>query len=234
MRNFLIQKPVVRFISSFISTYAKTVRFTLHNEDKWKSLVDNEGRPVLVCLFHQHIFFGSLFCSKYHEYQPSVMVSKSRDGELGARILQEKGWYTVRGSSSRGGAPAMKEMTQRLQQYKFGAHILDGPKGPAGVVKPGALRIAELSGALIVPFWAEAENCWYFNSWDRMLLPKPFSRVKMFYGDPVDIPRPLTGRRFEELRVHIEQMILPHLKHIPVSWERKVHAYSQDHGKRPA
>ena len=99
-----------------------------------------------------------------------------------------------------------------LSLGRLAGHILDGPKGPAGTVKPGIVRLAQASGAVIVPFTVEADRAWYFNSWDRFMLPKPFSRVKLQFGDMIaPLPRLASRRSFDDQRRHLETMMSPAL-----------------------
>ena len=82
----------------------------------------------------------------------------------------------------------MKEVIERLSQTRLAAHIVDGPRGPAGIVKAGAISIARATEAAVVPFYTAADRAWYFNSWDRFLLPKPFARVTLRFGEMIRFP----------------------------------------------
>ncbi len=160
---------------------------------------------VVYASWHQRFFPGiSFFASR----RPiAIMISQSRDGEMIARIVDILGWKAVRGSSSRGGMRALKQIHHLAGQgYRFG-HIVDGPQGPFGKVKPGLITIAQFSGAPIIPVIASAERRWVVNSWDRFMIPKPFSRVFIRFGAPIVIPRRMDANRFEELRVTVETRI---------------------------
>jgi lysophospholipid acyltransferase (LPLAT)-like uncharacterized protein len=135
------------------------------------------------------------------------MISQSRDGELISKIVNRLGWRSVRGSSSRGGRDALREIKTLVHKgYKVG-HIVDGPRGPLGIVKPGLLLIAQISGAPIIPTITSAERKWVFNSWDRFVIPKPFSRVIFRFGDEIYVPIKLQGTAFEEKRSSIENTL---------------------------
>jgi len=116
------------------------------------------------------------------------MISQCRDGEIVAGVAKLNGWHVVRGSSSKNGHNALRQMIHRLRTTRLAAHIVDGPKGPAGFVKRGAIRLAQDAGAMIVPAYAIAKNAWYFNSWDQFFLPKPFSIVTIRYGEMIKLP----------------------------------------------
>ena len=89
------------------------------------------------------------------------------------------------------------------------AHIVDGPQGPAGIVKAGAISIARATGAGVVPFYTSADQAWYLKSWDRFLLPKPFARVTLRFGEMMHFP-PAEGL-FESQRLELEQAMRPGL-----------------------
>ena len=139
------------------------------------------------------------------------MISQSRDGDLISGVANRVGWHTPRGSSSRGGKEAMTAMISHLKEYGFGAHILDGPTGPMGKVKSGVIKMARETGAIVVPFYARADHAWFFNSWDRFMLPKPFSRVWIRFGEGIRFEDDGTDQEFEKQRLLLEKTMLPEL-----------------------
>ena len=172
---------------------------------------ENEGRMldgksgVIYASWHQRLFPGIAFLGRRKPI--AIMISQSRDGEFIARIAALFGWRPVRGSSSRGGADALRKITRLVRRgYKIG-HIVDGPNGPHGVVKPGLLTMAQITGKPIVPAITSGQHRWVFNSWDRFMVPKPFSRVIFKFGDAVDVPRRLDATRFETLRLLVERRL---------------------------
>jgi hypothetical protein len=117
------------------------------------------------------------------------------------------GWRAVRGSSSKGGMRALKEIRRLTARgYRIG-HIVDGPQGPFGVVKPGLITIAQFAGAPIVPVIISAQRFWKFGSWDRFMVPKPFSKVLIRFAAPIPVPRRLGAGAFESLRQDVETRI---------------------------
>lgn len=165
----------------------------------------------MLCCWHQQFFSAIRHFKNYAVYQPALMISQSKDGDIIARIAEKTGWHTVRGSSSRDGFRALKEMIDYLKENKFAGHVVDGPRGPAGVVKAGVVKLAQASGALVVPFYISADKAWYFNSWDRFLLPKPFSRVTLHFGDMLDLTSGTGEEDFERQRVRLQEIMLPRL-----------------------
>jgi lysophospholipid acyltransferase (LPLAT)-like uncharacterized protein len=137
------------------------------------------------------------------------MVSRSRDGDFIAGIVKKTGFIPVRGSSSRGGKEALREMVSAITKQGIGAHILDGPTGPAREVKAGLLAMAQRTGAVICPVYLVCEKCWIFNSWDRFMVPKPFSRVLISFSTTLEtVPTYLDGPDFEAFRKKIEDQMI--------------------------
>ena len=108
----------------------------------------------------------------------AIMISQSFDGELIARVVERLGFVAVRGSSSRGGASALRGMQAAYGEGRICAFTADGPKGPAHVAKPGPVQLAQLGGAPWVgAFHAHPSKCWRMRSWDRFMIPKPFATI---------------------------------------------------------
>jgi lysophospholipid acyltransferase (LPLAT)-like uncharacterized protein len=139
------------------------------------------------------------------------MISKSKDGDIIATVANLSGWKTARGSSSRDGKAAMAAMIDHMRQHRIGAHLLDGPRGPAGIVKAGVIKIALDSGAAIVPMTVSAEKAWYAGSWDRFMLPKPFSQVTLRFHAPMWLEPADSEEVFEAYRKKLEDYLRPYL-----------------------
>lgn len=107
----------------------------------------------------------------------AVLISQSFDGELIARTVERLGFIAVRGSSSRDGSVGLRNLQRAYSEGHFCAITADGPRGPAQVAKPGVTQLAQLVHSEIIAFHAHPERAWQLRSWDRFLIPKPFSRV---------------------------------------------------------
>lgn len=142
------------------------------------------GGPHVYCFWHGRQ--AGLFA--YPRPRPmAVLSSLSRDGELQARILSRLGLTVFRGSSSRGGAAGLKALVGAVRDGADAAFAVDGPRGPLHTVKPGAILAAQQSRAALVPITARASRAWVFRkAWDRYQLPKPFARVEIVRGAPID------------------------------------------------
>lgn len=209
LKFIIYTRPFIFFAYYLIRVYSITFRLKVENEFQWKQLLA-EKKPVLICTWHQQFFSAIRHFKTYAPYNPGLMISQSRDGDLISGVANRTGWHTPRGSSSRGGKAAMGSMIEHINTHGFGAHILDGPTGPMGRVKPGIVKMALETGAWIVPFRTQADNAWFFNSWDRFMLPKPFSRVRIIFSRPIQ----LTGKDeadFDTLRRNLEQRMTPWL-----------------------
>lgn len=181
-----------------------TYRIKIVDPEKEKKLLDKKAN-LIYASWHQRFFPGiTFFCLR----KPiAIIISKSRDGELISRVARILGWYPVRGSSSRGGKDAMEKIKSLVPfGYKIG-HIVDGPGGPFGVVKPGMIKIAQVQNLPILPTITSAQSKWVFNSWDRFMIPKPFSRVLIRFGDAIHIPAELDKERFEENRLFVQNKL---------------------------
>lgn len=211
LRNLATTKFLSNLLYRIVRLYCATFRLTVINEEQWLNDLDPDT-PVLLCIWHQQFFPLIRHFKKYEKYQPSLMISKSLDGEIIANIAERSGWRTVRGSSSRHGGIALKEMTARLKKYGLAAHILDGPRGPSGVVKPGIISLVQATKAVIVPVFVKPKKAWYFKSWDKFMLPKPFSRVSMNFGKKIKLPQLQLESDFESQRLMLEKIMQQYLK----------------------
>jgi lysophospholipid acyltransferase (LPLAT)-like uncharacterized protein len=115
------------------------------------------------------------------------LISQSRDGELIARICQAFGMNPIRGSTSRGGTEALIEIKSAIESGNRVGFTPDGPKGPLYKVQPGVLYAAQKTGCSIVPVAYGSKKSWVFGSWDRFMVPKPFTKIAMVYGEPLTI-----------------------------------------------
>jgi len=108
----------------------------------------------------------------------AILISRSFDGELIARTVEHLGFIAIRGSSSRGGATALRSMAEAYNQGHRCAFTADGPKGPARIAKPGPVQLAQLVGAKwLGAFHAQPDSFWQLKSWDKFMIPKPFTTI---------------------------------------------------------
>ncbi len=192
----------------FIRIYSATLRLDVQNEGAWLDAYLKKGERILLCAHHQQFFAAIGYFQKYKGYKPGLMISQSKDGEFISGVAHKTGWSTVRGSSSRGGREALKAMIAHLIEHRLGAHIIDGPRGPFGGVKPGAIKLAQSADAMVVPFYIGADRAWYARSWDRFLIPKPFSRVVLRFEKGLRFKPTDTHEAFEDQRRELERLMM--------------------------
>lgn len=136
-----------------------------------------------------------------------VITSSNFDGEWIAGIIERFGFGTSRGSTSRGGARALLQMSRDLEAGRPAGFTVDGPRGPARVSQPGAVWLAKASGHPVLPFHLEAERHWTLGSWDRTQVPKPFSTVAVSVGQPFYVPREADEAALEQYRQQLDQAL---------------------------
>ncbi|MCG8618305.1 MAG: lysophospholipid acyltransferase family protein [Desulfobacterales bacterium] len=209
----MIKKRFKKFLYHYLFPYAglmlvrllsATYRVKLVDPENETGILREKGRLVYAS-WHQRFFPGITFFSTRKPI--AIIISKSRDGEMAARAVNILGWHPVRGSSSEGGKAALEEIKSLGGSNHKVGHIVDGPQGPFGVVKPGLIRIAQYAELPIVPTITSGERRWVFNSWDRFMVPKPFSRVIIRFGKAIHVPREMNRDEFESLRRRVETQL---------------------------
>jgi hypothetical protein len=187
--------------------YLSFLRVRVVGEEAAHKQFSKYGR-VIAAVFHQRFLPALAYVTKFRNFKPIVMISQSSDGELIASLASRLGLVPVRGSSTRGGRDALMAILRALKKNPGVIHIVDGPTGPKGVVKPGLMAMAQVTGAPIFPVIISAEKAWVMKSWDRFLVPKPFSKVTIRWGDPFPVPRGTRPEQLEELRKQVESLML--------------------------
>lgn len=142
------------------------------------------GRQPIMAFWHGRILPATLF---FRNRGIVVMISQNFDGEWITRVIERFGYDTARGSTSRGGSRALVQLRRALTEGKPAGFALDGPRGPARVAQPGAIFLAGATGHPILPFHIESSAAWTMNSWDRTQIPRPFARIGMAVGPPLEI-----------------------------------------------
>lgn len=174
---------LARLVGALLVAYRATLRVERVHFERPLG-VKARGVPVLYALWHGRMFL----CLQAHRHDGIVtMASRSKDGEIIARWLEANGIRAVRGSSTRGGGQALREMVRAVRAGRTAALTVDGPRGPARVVQPGIVQLARLTGGWIVPITSSSRRSKVFSSWDRYMLPLPFSRNVVLYGEPLPV-----------------------------------------------
>lgn len=149
-------------------------------------------RPFVFVLWHSRI----LPLLYQHRRQGVVLlISRHRDGQYLADLAERWGYRSVRGSTKRGGDVGLLGVVRALQGGAEVAITPDGPRGPAEQVQAGAIAAAQHSGAALLPLGARPSSAWWLGSWDRMCIPKPFARLEIVYGPPIEVAPGKDGMR---------------------------------------
>ncbi len=152
------------------------------------------------------LWHGRMLYPAYHRRRTkaSVLVSRSRDGELLAGVLETLGYQTIRGSTSRGGTQALRRLLKTLKAGHDVGIASDGPRGPAYRVQAGIIHLACRSGAPVIPIVFGAEHAKTFDSWDHFCLPYPFTAITLVFGRPMMVPPGADGDLSEAKRLELE------------------------------
>ena len=204
LSRFAIRCGLIPIACGILRLYFLLIRVRAIHEKEFRAHL-NQGGRVIAALWHQRILIVMGYARRFREFSPAVMISRSRDGEMIADVYRRLNFRPVRGSSSSGGREALAAMVADLSTNLCAVHILDGPRGPRGVIKAGIIRMAQLSGAPIVPVYISVNRAWRLKSWDRFLIPKPFSTVCARFDKPIHVPAELDNEAFEAIRLDIEK-----------------------------
>jgi len=183
-------------VAWLVRAWFGTCRITVHGLDHRRSTLD-AGRKVVASFWHYTFLF--VFYQLRRE-SATVMVSASRDGEYIARLAEEFGFSTARGSRNNRGAQALKDLLKLAAAGESTAIVADGSQGPPRIAQPGAILLASRTGVPVLPVMWSASRYLTFRSWDRTAIPQPFARVDFYYGEPLYVPADLKGAGIEEYR----------------------------------
>lgn len=168
-----------------------------------------QGIPVIFALWHGELL---PLLWQHRGEGVHVLISEHRDGEVVARMAERLGFRTVRGSTTRGGGRALLTLARLLQEGGEIAITPDGPRGPARRWAPGALVAAQRAGTPIVTVAVSVDRAWRLRSWDRFLIPMPFARITVAYGEPTRVAGASAreaareAERFEEMHARVEAL----------------------------
>jgi len=184
--------------------WAKSARMKIIGEKDYRRLRE-ERKPVIFLVWHGRIFIVPYFF-RHRGVMP--LISPSKDGEIAARIMSRWGYKILRGSGSHAVIKAWSEMITELKNGGELIIVPDGPRGPNREMKLGGIKLAQESGAVLVPFTFSTSKKKFLKSWDKFLMFLPFSRVVAIYGEHFTVPRDLKEDEQEALRRKIESYLV--------------------------
>jgi lysophospholipid acyltransferase (LPLAT)-like uncharacterized protein len=184
-----------------IDLLCSTMRFRVVDLDKARAAIDS--KRFILAFWHSRILAISYL---YQGWGGAILVSGSEDGEIMAQILQRQGHEPIRGSTSRHGVRAMSKLIKMLnEEIRPGVVVPDGPRGPRFKVQPGVITLAQKTGSPIVPISYSAKRIKIFASWDRFILPYPFTEARIICGRPISVPSKLGAKGKEVYRIELEE-----------------------------
>ncbi len=204
MKKTFLYRASVRVLPFLLSLLLRlwfaTCRVTEHGSEYRRQA--DQARSIVATFWHY-----SLVYVFYHlkNDRAAVLVSASEDGEYIARLAQCLDFFTVRGSSNRGGLRALKELLVHLNSGCHVGMVADGSQGPPLVAQAGSIMLASKSGSPILPLAWSASRSFSFNSWDHTCMPLPFAKIDFFYGEPISIPKQIGREDIEKYRLMLEE-----------------------------
>jgi len=188
IRRFTLRQRMLLFVIATVGSLAiraigSTMRYAVSFEEGGPTSLDD--RPLVISFWHDCIL-PATYITRNRRLR--VLASDSFDGEWIARIVRKFGFTSVRGSTTRGGIKGLLGMKREVEQGWTVAFTIDGPRGPRHVAKPGPILLASATGVSMSTFYVAVEKAWVLRSWDRCLVPKPFSRVLMRMGKKISVP----------------------------------------------
>lgn len=169
-------------VAPAISALCRTLTWKIEGAEHYDDII-RSGRQPIIAFWHGRILQATWF---FRNRGIVALTSANFDGQWIARVIEHLGNRTVAGSSSRGGARALLTLKREIMGGHPVAFALDGPRGPARVPQRGAVWLAAATGHPILPVHAESSRHWQLSSWDRTQVPKPFSRVAIVVGEPIE------------------------------------------------
>ena len=205
-RFTLRQRIVLRIIIAagycFIRLIGPTLRVCVSREEGAQATVGQ--RPLVLSFWHACIIPATYL---FRHVGIRVMSSNSYDGEYMGRIIHKFGFVAVKGSSSRNAVRALLGLRRALQEGWAVAFSIDGPRGPRHKVKSGPVALARSSGVPLSTFHIAVERAWVLNTWDRLIIPKPFSRVLLRFGKLIPVPADASDEDVERYQQELQDSL---------------------------
>jgi len=199
LRQRIVLHIIIRLGYWVIRLIGPTLRVCISFEEGAQSTL--EQRPLIGSFWHSCIIPATYIC---RNLGVRVMSSNSYDGEYMGRIIHKFGFVAVKGSSSRNAVRALLGLRRALEDGWTVAFTLDGPRGPRHQVKPGPVALARSAGVPLTLFHAAVDRAWVLNSWDRMMIPLPFSRVLLRFGKLIPVPAGATDEDVERYTAELQ------------------------------
>ena len=199
--------PILKFLF-FVIWKSCRIKTVLGQE--YTDQVLTSGKPIIPCYWHQNQVFGVYYMLQLRKrgLNLGVLISPSRHGNVPAKIVKSWGLEPIRGSSNRTGARALRDLYQLVTKQGISPiNTSDGPTGPLHKFKPGAIMLAQMTQAPILPISYAASNFWALKTWDHFVIPKPFSRIVIAVGPPRHIEKGLSLEQMAPIQEEMEHTL---------------------------
>ena len=199
---------LVRIILKLIWCSCKVIK--IEGEQHLEPLIKS-NKAFIPVYWHQHHIYGAYLVRRLKKRGVNMgyLISPSSDGDLLAQLTESWGLASVRGSSTNTGAKALRDLYKVITTDNVSpVNTSDGPTGPVHVFKPGAVMLAQLTQCKLVPISYSANRYWQLKTWDQFIIPKPFSKIVISIGDPVEISRSLAKEALDEMCQQMSSLLL--------------------------
>lgn len=199
LRQRIVLRIIIFLGHAVIRLIGPTLRVAVSYEEGAQETLDE--RPLIASFWHSCMIPATYI---FRDMGIRVMSSDSYDGQYMGRIIHKFGFLAVKGSSSRNAVRALLGLRRALEEGWTVAFTLDGPRGPRHKVKPGPVALARSSGLAMTMFHAAVDRAWVLNTWDRLLIPAPFSRVLVRVGKLIPVPEDATDEDLERYTAELQ------------------------------
>jgi len=196
-------RALIAFGFGLYRLWARTLRLQVEDPHDVVGVV--RSQPVIFAIWHNRLLMlPRVFDPCFPTRQSFGLISASRDGDLIATFIERSGYGTIRGSSSRKGVIALRQLMDTLAAGDNVLFTPDGPRGPVYQASQGVVFVAKKSGAPVVPIHMEYSSCWRLKSWDRFVVPRPFAKLRAIFGAPIHFEPIADANQFEVERLRLQ------------------------------
>ena len=200
-------RALIEFGFGLYRLWARTLHLKVEDPNNVVTFV--RSQPVILSIWHNRLLMlPRVFDPCFPTRQSFGLISASRDGDLVSILIERSGYGTIRGSSSRKGVSALRQLVDTLAAGSNVVLTPDGPRGPVYEASQGAVFLAQKTGAPVVPIHMEYSSCWRLKSWDRFIVPRPFARLRAIFGAPIHVESTTDTEQFEAERLRLQNAMM--------------------------
>ncbi len=204
MKKLLCNYVIPYLLFGLVYLWCMTLRSKNLNEEEENHFKNLTG-PYILTLWHGRIFYLFYYLRRHPDY--FLLISPSEDGDLLARLARLMGYSVIRGSTYKKAVSAARSLIKVLRRNQRIIIIADGSRGPRCVAQPGSVQLAGITGAPIFPMTFGAKNKVVLNSWDKFVIPLPFTRCTLNFSSPISLPPKSSEQIIEEKRLELENAL---------------------------